>query len=334
MRKKISVAILTGALIAITGVLSVIETPDASKKAMATETTTISEANIPSEEYSLPIAGVTTILNDCIADSKVCIEANERDIVAAAYVEAEPLIVLEGSDYSRVETDNKKELKKLIKECEKRINAAEQLIESCDTLEYDEEHPIRPLAEQELTAAKADKKFYQNKLDKILETEEKARIEQEKKEAEEAARKAREEKRSKYPIATQVWDFLKDHGYSDAAAAGIIGNMMAECGGQTLALQPDCHSGSHSGLCQWSSRYYSVPSSVSGQLDLLESSIYSEFNTFGKLYSSGFTSDDYKKMSDEQSAAYAFMKVYERCGPGSKNVRMKNASIALDYFTK
>ena len=334
MRKKISVAILTGVLIAMTGALSVVEAPGASKKAIATETKTISEVNIPSEEYSLPTAGVTTILNNCIADSKVCIEDNKSDIIAAANVKAEPEIVLEGSDYSRVETDNKKELKKLIKECKERTNAAEQLIESCDTLKYDGDHPIRPLAEQELDAAKEDKKFYQNKLDKILKAEEQARIEKEKKKVKEVAKKAREKKRGKYPVATQVWGFLKDHGYSDAAAAGIIGNMMAECGGQTLALQPDCRTGSHSGLCQWSSRYYSVPSSVSGQLDLLESSIYREFKTFGKLYSSGFTADDYKKMSDEQSAAYAFMKVYERCGPGSKNVRMKNASIALDYFTE
>ena len=36
--------------------------------------------------------------------------------------------------------------------------------------------------------------------------------------------------------AQQVWTYLKSYGYSDSVAAGIIGNMMRECGGDTLNL--------------------------------------------------------------------------------------------------
>lgn len=37
-------------------------------------------------------------------------------------------------------------------------------------------------------------------------------------------------------VASQVWTRLKSYGYSDSVAAGIIGNMMRECGGDTLDL--------------------------------------------------------------------------------------------------
>ena len=39
-----------------------------------------------------------------------------------------------------------------------------------------------------------------------------------------------------YPTAEYVWAFLKKQGFSDTVAAGIMGNMMAEVGGQTLKL--------------------------------------------------------------------------------------------------
>lgn len=55
------------------------------------------------------------------------------------------------------------------------------------------------------------------------------------------------------PVAQQVWDAMKAKGWSDAVCAGIMGNMMAECGGSTLDLNPYCHgdSGTSYGLCQW-----------------------------------------------------------------------------------
>lgn len=54
-------------------------------------------------------------------------------------------------------------------------------------------------------------------------------------------------------IAQQVWDAMKAKGWSDELCAGIMGNLMAECGGGTLDLNPYCHgdSGTSYGLCQW-----------------------------------------------------------------------------------
>ena len=39
-----------------------------------------------------------------------------------------------------------------------------------------------------------------------------------------------------YPAATVIWITLKEEGFSDEVIAGIIGNLMAEVGGQTLNL--------------------------------------------------------------------------------------------------
>ena len=56
-----------------------------------------------------------------------------------------------------------------------------------------------------------------------------------------------------YPIAAQVWNAMKAKGWSDEICAGIMGNMMAECGGRTLKLNPYAigDSGTSYGLCQW-----------------------------------------------------------------------------------
>ena len=68
-------------------------------------------------------------------------------------------------------------------------------------------------------------------------------------EIEEAKWKKRMEE---FPIATTVWLYLtKEMNYNPYVAAGIIGNMMAECGGQTLHLKWwSCNSTGHYGLCQ------------------------------------------------------------------------------------
>lgn len=54
-------------------------------------------------------------------------------------------------------------------------------------------------------------------------------------------------------VAGQVWDAMKAKGWSDNLCAGIMGNMMAECGGNTLNLNPYIvgDSGTSFGLCQW-----------------------------------------------------------------------------------
>lgn len=53
--------------------------------------------------------------------------------------------------------------------------------------------------------------------------------------------------------AERVWDYLRSLGFSEAGAAGVLGNMMEECGGHTLNLNPQAQNPSSGafGLVQW-----------------------------------------------------------------------------------
>ena len=142
-----------------------------------------------------------------------------------------------------------------------------------------------------------------------------------------------------YPEATQVWRFMKEElGWNDYVCAGVMGNLMAEVGGQTLNLNPYLygHSGSnYYGICQWSSQYY--PSiqgaSLDTQLDFLRDTVKKELDTYGYLFRSGMDYDAFCALTDAEDAALAFAKAYERCGSGSYGIRQSNALKALSYFT-
>ena len=132
-----------------------------------------------------------------------------------------------------------------------------------------------------------------------------------------------------YPVAKQVWDYLHSLGLSDQVCAGILGNMMAECGGQTLDLQPYVWGGggNYYGLCQWSSRYYPQVANqgVDGQLQTLMDTIESTMREAGGNYGYFLT------ITSAYDAAYYFEKYYERAGWSS--IRGNNALVALDHFT-
>ncbi len=141
--------------------------------------------------------------------------------------------------------------------------------------------------------------------------------------------------------ATQVWTYLKGYGYSDSVAAGIIGNMMRECGGDTLNLDWDIvghfNGDEFYGLCQWCLEY--TPSGFKGssikqQCDYLHSTIQSAFATYGGNYN-GITYTEFLK-SDTRTAAIAFERVYERCGDYAfeDSRRADNAEAAYNKFHK
>ena len=277
---------------------------------------TTSEANIPSETLvtnNTPNAGVSKAIFDAV------------DLAQAASVEEhETVIVLSPAESPRVETRDKNELTTLIQESDTRLAAAQEMKTSCETLGYKAENPVTVLANEEISNAQSDKDYYQSILDEVLEEEARAL------EAQQWA-----ERESEYPTATAVWKYLKNLGYNDYVTAGIIGNMMAEVGGQTLALDHTLSSGTYHGLCQWKLSYYPSVAGTSRdqQLDLLARTIEEEFSTFGYAYSSGFGYNSFLNMNDAGSAALAFAKVYERCGSGSYSVRQSNAYKALEYFT-
>ena len=141
-----------------------------------------------------------------------------------------------------------------------------------------------------------------------------------------------------YPAATQVWLYMKDLGWSDYVCAGIMGNMMAECGGQTLDIDWRLydHTGWFYGICQWSMYYFPEARDLEleQQLDYLRDTIEGEFDYAGFCYYSGFTYEDFLEMTNCRDIALAFAKVYERCGSGSYSIRQRNAEVAYEYFVE
>jgi hypothetical protein len=140
-----------------------------------------------------------------------------------------------------------------------------------------------------------------------------------------------------YYYAAKTWEFFRQRGYSEAVTSAIIGNMMIETSGGSLALVPDIYdaTGDYYGLCQWSLYYRPEVAGMSfeEQLVYLEADMEKEFKTFGKCYRRGFTYEDFLAMDDPAEAARAFAMVYERCATWSYALRTEPAVVAYNYFT-
>ncbi len=135
--------------------------------------------------------------------------------------------------------------------------------------------------------------------------------------------------KSEYTVAGQVYEYLNGQGMSDVVIAGILGNMMTECGGQTLDLDWDIYGfdgNSYYGLCQWSLKYNPDVDSldVAGQLDYLMSNIRTNMDYFGGSY------DEFCAITDTGAAAKYFCNYYER-GAGT-STRAENAVVALAWI--
>ena len=143
-------------------------------------------------------------------------------------------------------------------------------------------------------------------------------------------------KMNEYPVAYKIHNFLITEGFTEEIAAGIIGNMMVEAGGRTLAIDPSSYDDSKNyyGICQWSRKYYSTifDKDLENQLLYLMNTIENEFNTFGNKYKKGFKYKDFLQMEDTKEIALAFAKVYERCAIGGYDGRMACAEEAYSYF--
>ena len=292
--------------------------------ATAGENATTSEANIPSEistQEAKLTAGVSSTLANTLIDMDLSCEpasvsVNDAPTVGSSYE-------LKAEVHELKETDDINELNDLIADCASRMDAATQMAEACKTLGYEEDDPVIKLAEEEYSNAESDMNYYQE----LLADAEKA-----------LRKKERALREKKYPAASAVWHYLTETmELNEHVAAGILGNMMAEVGGQTLDLQVDCSGRGYYGICQWSRKYmvYDITgSNLDTQLGYLNETIEDEFAVFGDLYTSGFTYQDFCNMQNAQDAAKAFAVVYERCGSGSHGVRKSNAVKAYEYYTE
>ena len=136
------------------------------------------------------------------------------------------------------------------------------------------------------------------------------------------------EESNEYPVATKVWNLLREAGLSEVCAAAIIGNMMAECGGQTLNLNPYIYSYGYYGLCMWSLYYFpeinglDVDGQVSYLLETLDSNMRIGLGSAQEFF----------EIENVELAARYFSDKYERPASWS-SVRAENAVKALQYFT-
>ena len=268
---------------------------------------TNSEANIPSDTSMVKEVKLSETSE---FETMITFEEHEASQVSSPALTAEV--------YERIETYDIEELTTLMANCEGRMGSANTMAEAARALGYEESHPVIILAQEEYDNAELDYQYYVG----LMET---------------AKWNVRKEE---YPVATQVWLYLTDTmGLSDRVAAGILGNMMAEVGGQTLNLQPGLYghsSHSYYGICQWSAQYFPAVQGkdLDYQLEFLSKTIEDEFSSYGRLYQSGFTYEDFKQIDNEQDAALAFAKIYERCNSKHYNIRLSNAVEAYEYFAE
>ena len=270
--------------------------------------------------------------------------------VIAALVVCGLIAIICGTSYvvagHTIDKYTKEELVTMIDEAKATKDHAHTMAESARALGWEDNDKLIKELQEMWHEADEDQVKYQGYLDEILANEaEAARKAEEERLAAEAAQKAAEEearraeeakwatKAAEYPAATQIWRYMKAQGWNDYVCAGIMGNLMAEVGGQTLDIRYTLSSSGYYGMCQWSRGYSQVwGAGLETQCDFLRDTIKYEFDTYGFKYQKGFNFNSFLNMTDAQQAALAFAKSYERCGSGSYGVRQKNALKAYNYF--
>lgn len=143
-----------------------------------------------------------------------------------------------------------------------------------------------------------------------------------------------------FPIATQVWLYMKNEfGWSDIVCAGIMGNLMGECGGEwshDLDWQDD---GNKSfGLVQWTSgrrtaifaKYGPLPT-VEEQLEFMRDEMFGTNGVTKQLFED-FHLDEIMNAATPEDCAYAFAKHFERCKEIHWDERRGFARTAYEYF--
>ena len=111
-----------------------------------------------------------------------------------------------------IDSNNIEEIKELLSQCEQLRLKSLKILQNIDI----EEHPDFKIANENLNTAIELINRYTNKIEELINLE-----------------KAKEE----YPIATEVWNYLKNElEYSDIISSAIMGNIMVEVGGGELDL--------------------------------------------------------------------------------------------------
>ena len=233
----------------------------------------------------------------------------------------EEIIILEVVEVERVEPATLDEANTALEDAIFRRDTTKSVYEGLLFLGYDTEHPAVVMAKTDFENAEADVEYYTEQ-QLIRQEEENWRVRAE-----------------EYPVATQAWLYMKNElGFSDIVCAGIMGNMMAECGGcWTSDLDWDVSSSSGFGMIQWLggrkqqlfSIYGSNPS-VENQLDFVKDELYGTNGVTKQVTDSQL--DKIINAETPEDCAYAFACYYERCGEDHRWVRRDYARRAYEYF--
>lgn len=266
-----------------------------------------------SANQSMPTEPVATI-------SEAYIPSESSEPVLETEPEEE-IIILENVEVERVEPTTLDEANTALEDAIFRRDTTKSVYEGLLLLGYDIEHPAVVMAKTDFENAEADVEYYTEQ-QLIRQEEENWRVRAE-----------------EYPVATQAWLYMENElGFSDIVCAGIMGNMMAECGGcWTSDLDWDVSSSSGFGMIQWLggrkqqlfSIYGSNPS-VENQLDFVKDELYGTNGVTKQVTDSQL--DKIMNAETPEDCAYAFACYYERCGEGHRWVRRDYARRAYEYF--
>ena len=266
------------------------------------------EVQAPAESTAEPVATI----------SEVYIPSEPTETTEP---EVEEVIVLDVVEVERVVPTTLEEANKLLEDAIFRKDTAVAVYEGLLSLGYAEEHPAVVMAKTDVENREADCVFYQ----------ENQAIHQEAYEWEVRA--------SEYPVATQVWLYMKEEfGWNDIVCAGIMGNMMAECGGcWTSDLDWDVSSSSGYGMIQWLGgrkqqlfNIYGNSPSIEDQLNFMKDELFGTNGVTKQVTDSQL--DKIINADNPENCAYAFACYYERCGEDHRWVRRDYARRAYEYF--
>ena len=233
----------------------------------------------------------------------------------------EVVIVLDTVVFKRVEPTTYDEASSLLEEAIARQELTETIYQGFLTLGYADDHPAVVMAKTDIENAKIEIEYYQEQF-AIWEEKHKWEV-----------------RASEYPVATQVWLYMKNElGYSDIVCAGIMGNMMAECGGcWTSDLDWDVHSSSGFGMIQWLGgrkqqlfSIYGENPSIEDQLNFMHNELYGTNGVTWQVQQ--WQLDKIMNASSPEECAFAFATYFERCGEGHRAPRRGYAKRAYEYF--
>ena len=251
--------------------------------------------------------------------------SNPTTTISEDYIPSEPTTkaetILENVEVKRVEPTTYEEALSFLEMATLRQESANSIYNGLITLGYAENHPATIMAKTDIETTQADLNYYQEQIT----------IWSEKLKWEKCA--------AEYPVATQVWLYMKNEfGWSDTVCAGIMGNMMAECGGcWTSDLDWDANGSSGFGMIQWLGgrkkqlfSIYGESPSIENQLHFMKDELYGTNGVTKQV-----TDSQLNKIMNAKSpedCAFAFATYFERCGEGHRAIRKGYARRAYEYF--